>query len=62
MKDYCFSLTGSKIDYDLFAVCCHWGNPDFGHYYCYTTSDFKTWFLNNDDVYYQVESTQLESI
>lgn len=34
--------------YDLYAVCCHTGSTNFGHYYSYCLKPDGTWYKFND--------------
>lgn len=45
---YCL-LNKRKVFYRLFAISCHEGNTDYGHYYTFATDNNNTWFLFNDD-------------
>jgi ubiquitin C-terminal hydrolase len=58
-----FGATFTREQYELFAVCCHTGTKDSGHFYAYvkpgytiandsTTNDWKlgnTWVFASDD-------------
>lgn len=44
-----YTYKKKKTIYDLFAVCCHHGNLDFGHYYSQAYNNVESkWVLFND--------------
>lgn len=51
VEKFCLQAINKNVKYDLFAVNCHRGNPDFGHYYCYASNDLEKWVIYNDEQY-----------
>lgn len=57
ISKYCL-LDKKKIYYTLFAISCHRGNVDYGHYYTFATDNNNSWFLFNDDNFSMYEDKE----
>lgn len=61
IQQFCLSIEQKQVKYQLFAVCCHKGVTESGHYYSYATNNMSEWYVFSDDQYQSVEEQQIKS-
>ena len=59
LEKYCVGYDKFKSKYDLYAICNHEGNANYGHYWAYCKNQNNKWYNYNDTDVSEIEEEEL---
>ena len=60
LSKYCMGYNNETVKYNLYAVGCHEGNTEGGHYYCYSLNNNGNWYCYNDSNISQIDQDNVK--